>query len=493
MALEITGGARISPITIKPDMKIKILDEQEIEKLHAATLVVLKKTGVRFPCKKALDIFAQAGADVDFKKEIVKIQPDLLIKTLAKAPTEFVMGSRGNQELDMNLDGTKIYCGTAGTGTATVDIETRKRRPSVKEDIAVMALISDYLSSISFYWPMVAARDCPPQIIALHELEAAFSYTEKHVHIVSCVDKKSAQYAVEMAGVITGSKERIKARPPLSLIASPISPLNHDTGVLEAALVFAGAGLPVGFAAMPVIGTTAPASIAGALILGNAEILSSICLLQLAYPGSPAFYPLFTAMMNPYTGGISVSNETKYPFYAATVQLGHHYNLPVMTGYGGSDATDPKGWNVGKDDAIDAFFGCAVGPDMAPGLGLLEGYTLLYPEKLLLDDEIYQSVKFMAEGMPVETNTLAIDEIMGVGPAGHFLDRDYTIGNVRRLWQPGISHQWSAAEQDFVDPQEAALEKTKWILKNHKPKPLGEKQVIELGKIIRTAQKVLLD
>ncbi len=378
MALEITGGARISPITIKPDMKIKILDEQEIEKLHAATLVVLKKTGVRFPCKKALDIFAQAGADVDFKKEIVKIQPDLLIKTLAKAPTEFVMGSRGNQELDMNLDGTKIYCGTAGTGTATVDIETRKRRPSVKEDIAMMALISDYLSSISFYWPMVAARDCPPQIIALHELEAAFTYTEKHVHIVSCVDKKSAQYAVEMAGVITGSKERIKARPPLSLIASPISPLNHDTGVLEAALVFAGAGLPVGFAAMPVIGTTAPASIAGALILGNAEILSSICLLQLAYPGSPAFYPLFTAMMNPYTGGISVSNETKYPFYAATVQLGHHYNLPVMTGYGGSDATDPKGWNVGKDDAIDAFFGCAVGPDMAPGLGLLEGCNVCY-------------------------------------------------------------------------------------------------------------------
>ena len=41
-----------------------------------------------------------------------------------------------------------------------------------------------------------------------------------------------------------------------------------------------------------------------------------------------------------------------------------------MTGYGGSDATDPEGWNVGKDDAIDAFFQCAAGPDMAPGLGL---------------------------------------------------------------------------------------------------------------------------
>ena len=492
MASESTSGARISPIAIKPDMKIKALDDQEIEKIHAATLVVLHKTGVRFPCEKALDIFAQAGADVDFKKKIVKIQPDLLMKTLAKAPAEFVMGSRGNQELDVNLDGTKIYCGTAGTGTATVDLETRKRRPSVKEDIAMMALVSDYLPSISFYWPMVAARDCPTEIIALHELEAAFTYTEKHVHIVSCVDENSARYAVEMAGVIAGSKETIKTRPPLSLIASPISPLNHDIGVLEAALVFAGAGLPVGFAAMPVLGTTAPASIAGSLVQGNAEILSSICLLQLAYPGTPAFYPLFTAMMNPFTGGISVSSETKYLFYAVTVQLGHYYNLPVMTGYGGSDAPDPKGWNVGKDDAIDAFFSCATGPDMAPGLGLLEGYTLLYPEKLLLDDEIYQSLKFMTEGFHLSDEALAIDEIMQVGPGGHFLDRDSTLKNIRELWQPGISHQWSPEKQDFFDPQEAALEKTKWILKNHKPKPLDEKAANELKRIIKTAEDDLV-
>jgi trimethylamine--corrinoid protein Co-methyltransferase len=492
MPLETAGKARISPIAIKPQMRIKAFAEQEIAKIHEATGVVLHKTGVRFPCQKALDIFAQAGADVNFKTEIVKIQPDLLVQTLAKAPAEFVMGSRGSQALDVNLDGTKIYGGTSGTGTVTVDLDTRKRRPSVKKDIAMMARISDYLPSISFYWPMVAARDCPTETIALHELEAAFTCTEKHVHIVSCVDEKSAQYAVEMVGAIAGSKGRIKARPPLSLIASPISPLSHDNGVLEAALVFAGAGLPVGFAAMPVIGTTAPASIAGALVQGNAEILSSICLLQLACPGAPAFYPLFTAMLNPFTGGISVSSETKYLFYAATVQLGHYYNLPVMTGYGGSDAPDPKGWNVGKDDAVDAFFSCATGPDMAPGLGLLEGYTLLYPEKLLLDDEIYQSVKLMAEGMPVETDALALDEIMDVGPGGHYLDRDYTIRNVRRLWQPGISHQWSAEKQDFCDPLEAAVEKTRWILKNHKPEPIDEKTAAELNRIIDTAENELV-
>jgi len=72
MASETTGGARISPIAIKPQMKIESFDEQEIEKIHEATVVVLHKTGVQFPCRKALDIFAQAGADVDSKQRSSK-------------------------------------------------------------------------------------------------------------------------------------------------------------------------------------------------------------------------------------------------------------------------------------------------------------------------------------------------------------------------------------------------------------------------------------
>ena len=438
------------------------------------------------PC--SLYIFTQAGAGVDPNTQIVKIQPDLLMKTLAKAPAEFVMGSRGNPELDVKLDGSKTHCGTAGTGNATVVLETRRRRASTKKDVATMAHISDYLSSISFYWPMVAASDCPVETIALHEIEASFIHTQKHVHIVSCVDEKAARHAIEMTAVVAGSRENMTSRPPLSLIASPISPLNHDAGVLEAALVFAKAGLPVGFASMPVLGTTAPASIVGALVQGTAEILSSICLLQLAYPGSPAFYPLFTAMMNPYTGGISVSNETRCLFYAAAIQIGHYYNLPVMTGYGGSDTSDLNGWNVGKDDAIDAFFQCAAGPDMAPGLGLLEGYTLLYPEKLLLDHEIYQALKCMTADLKVDDDSLALDEIMTVGPGGHFLESDSTLKNIRELWNPVISRQWSPEKQNFRDPGEAAIEKTKLILQNHKPAPIDKKAAEELKKIIQTAE-----
>lgn len=493
MIFENNKDASISPIKIKPEMRIKVLDDQDLERIHEATLTVLKETGVRFPCERALNIFAGAGAHVDFKNQNVKIQPDFLMEALSKAPREFTMGSRGNQDLDIFLDGTKTYCGTAGTGTTTVGLESRKQRASVKNDIAMMALVADYLPSISFFWPMVTAQDSPPEVLPLHELEASFTNTEKHVHIVSCVEEKAAKYAVEMADIVAGGKERMKTRPPLSLIASPVSPLGHDKGAVEAALVFAEAGLPVGFAAMPVLGSTAPASIAGSMVMGNAEILSAACLIQLASPGAPVMYPLFLGMLNPFTGGCLVSTEIQHLFYAGTVQLGHYYNLPVMSGFGGSDLHEPTSWKVGKDDSINAFFTCAAGPDMLPCLGMLGAYTLLYPEKILFDDEIFQSIKHMTNGMRVDFETLALDEILAVGPGGHFFDRDYTIKNIRKLWRPGVSRQWSHREEAFRDPQQAAVEQVQWILKNHKPKPLEKKAEQELGKIIKAAEKEIID
>jgi len=45
----------------------------------------------------------------------------------------------------------------------------------------MMVLISDYLSSISFYCSMASAQDVPSEVILLYELEASFINAGKHV------------------------------------------------------------------------------------------------------------------------------------------------------------------------------------------------------------------------------------------------------------------------------------------------------------------------
>jgi trimethylamine--corrinoid protein Co-methyltransferase len=141
---------------------------------------------------------------------------------------------------------------------------------------------------------------------------------------------------------------------------------------------------------------------------------------------------------------------------------------------------------------VDAFFVMQTGPDLVPNMGLIELYTLMQHESILLENEVVNSIMTMAGGIQVDTENLAIDEIHQAGPGGHYLGNRFTAENMRALWKPGVAHQWDAGKMDFKDPLEAAKEKVQWILKNHHPIPLDDKMQREMKKIISTAEKELV-
>ena len=62
---------------------------------------------------------------------------------------------------------------------------------------------------------------------------------------------------------VAGGKEALRQRPLLSLMQCSASPLGHDGGSLDAALVAAEYGLPTGFMTMAANLTTGPATLAG--------------------------------------------------------------------------------------------------------------------------------------------------------------------------------------------------------------------------------------
>lgn len=489
-----TSEAKIRPIEVRPGMRIKILDDDQLSKIHEATLTVLEKAGVRFPSDKALKIFADAGADVDFESQIVKIPANLLMEALEKAPRSFTLASRSSSDLDLEIDGTKTYFGADATGTTTMDLETRKRRASAKKDIADMAVVSDYLPALSFYAPIVAAQDVPSATIPLHELEASFANTEKHVQTETIETERQARYAVEMATVIAGDAETLRERPPLDCFVCTIDPLAQDKGGIEAALVLAEAGIPVGFMAMPTMCSTGPASIAGELVVGNAEILSAIALIQIKFPGAPVYYSFIPGCLNPNSGGFVLGVPQKTLLNAAGIQVGHYYDIPVMSGaFGATDAHEPNSWRAGMETCRGPLTVSLAGADFSVGLGLLEAYTLLYPEKILFDNEIFRTVEVFTQEVRVDSETLAVDEIIDVGPRGQFMTTKHTKNKLRDLWQPGIAHQWSPEKEDFIDPLEAATDKINWILKNHEPKPLAKEVKRELGKIVEAAERELAE
>ena len=132
----------------------------------------------------------------------------------------------------------------------------------------------------------------------LHELDASFNNTVKHIQSVTIIGKQLSQYALEMAEVIAGSKEKLRKHPPLSSLVCTIAPLAQDKHGIEGAMEYAKAGVPVGFMAMPNIGSTAPATMSGALVIGNAEVVSAMVLMQLVAPGAPVFHSILASVIS---------------------------------------------------------------------------------------------------------------------------------------------------------------------------------------------------
>jgi trimethylamine--corrinoid protein Co-methyltransferase len=476
----------LEPIT--PQYHLRILSDSQLEDMKAATLEILEDTGVHCPSKQALEVYAQHGALVDPANCIVKLPREVVLEFMAHAPRYYTMGARSSAH-DLQLDGTSMYVATDGSGLETIDFETGKRRPSTKDDVGTMARVADYLPSIAFYWPLVSATD-HPRTAPLHEIDASFNNTVKHVQTETVMGAEMGRYAVEMARVIAGDETTMRERPPLSLLVCTIAPLAQDLDGMESALAFAEAGLPVGFMSMAATGLSAPATIAGTLAVGDAEIVAATVLIQMAYPGAPTFHSMMPGIMHPSTGDFMGSALEADLFYSVGVELAHMWGVPTLAGVGTEAAT--SSWESASGIASSMLLCALCGADTASGLGLREVCTLLSPEALVLDSELYRTVQLEVAGLDTSREALALDIIKEVGPRGHFLFQDHTRTNFRKLRFSELSGQ-PKKEGGYRDPVEVAREKTDWILGNHFPKPLSDEQKAELSKILQTADKAFAE
>lgn len=448
-----SGTPPIQPI--KPKYQLQILNDEQLSDLKSATFELLEDVGMHCPSPKALGIYAEHGARVDFTEQIVYLPAELVEEAMSHAPRFYTMGARSESH-DLVLDGTAMYCATDGSGVETIDFETNERRPAIKDDVAKMARVADYLPSMGFYWPIVSAQD-HPATAPLHELDASFNNTVKHVQSETLMGELTARYAVEMAKVVAGDEATMRQRPPLSSLVCTIAPMAQDKDGMESALIFAEAGLPVGFMSMATTGSTAPATISGTMAVGDAEIVAAMVLVQLAYPGAPTYHSLMPGVMHPRTGDFLGSAREADLFYSGGVELAHMWGVPTLAGVGTEAAT--SGWESALGIGSSMLLCALCGAETASGLGLRETCTLLSPEALVLDTEIYHIVQAEASGLDTSREALAIDVVKAVGPRGHFLSQPHTRQYMHlREFSELLSQPKEGG--GYRDPIEVAREKT---------------------------------
>ncbi len=348
--------------------------------------------------------------------------------------------------------------------------------------------MQDYLGSIAFWWPTVGAGDCGPAA-QVHELEAGWNNTTKH--LMGMVQGETlARCAVEMAAVGRRRPAAAPAPPVLSDLIGTVSPLVLDEDGVGAGLVFAEAGIPVCYVTMPTLGTTAPATPAGALVVGAAEIVAAAVLHQLAAPGAPVWGSIMSSYADPRSA-LTVSAPLEDPCRFLATELLHAFGLPALGAYGGTDATAPGTWQHGVEQASQLLQLPLDGCETYTGIGLHGTYTVFAPEDLILDDDLYHRARAAFLDLAADEEALALEAIAAVGPGGNFLGHGHTRRHMRSAVVRALTHEVGADGRHFRDALEVARERAHDILDHYEPEPLGDDAQRELRRLVAAADEAV--
>jgi len=313
-------------------LSLNILNNDELEQIHSATLEVLFRTGIFVEDEEALEIFHGAGARVDKKTKVVKLPAHLVEDAIRWAPSSFVACGR-SPENDVVLGSNRVTFTNFGEGIVIKDIHTGELRETTKKDAREAARLIDALDNIDTYERAVLSHDVPHEVCALHNAEASLTNTAKH-HWIGPMNGYCLDKIVEMGAAIAGGYKALKARPLITFNTCPVSPLKLVRDCCEIIMGSAKNGMAVNILSMGMAGGSTPVYTAGTLVVHNAELLSGLVLSKLTQKGTPVVYGSSTTAMDLRMAAASVGTPECAVINAAVARLARYYALPSFVAGG---------------------------------------------------------------------------------------------------------------------------------------------------------------
>lgn len=470
----------------------QLIDKDGLERIHTESVRILEEIGIRIYSPSALNLLTEHGARTDHQKMVAKLPKDMVERSISTAPKDLRLHAR-NPAHELILDGAHVYFTFDGCGVQTVDLQSGARRPARKQDIVDCARLANVLPGVGYFTPSVAPQDVPLHAHVLHQMEAAYSNTDKFVVSESTTTAEEARAQIEMAAAVAGGREELRKGPTLSAIVCAVPPLNLDGGGSEAAMEFARAGVPVIMMSMVEAGVSGPVTLAGTLALSNAEVLAMLTLTQCARKGAPVIYGSVLSMMEPRTGAYVSGSPEAALLCSAVVDIGKHYGIPTQAGTFGTNAVVP-GSQAATEHSLTTLLAVREGAEMVNGFGLLDASTVLSFEQLLLDYDIVTEILHMAKGIEVSDDTIAGGLIGEVGIGGTYLSKRHTLEHLREAWEPvvfeyGTYDEW--VKKGALDPVKRAREKVRTMLKHAPSVPLPDDVHKTVVEIVERYEKIL--
>jgi len=472
---------------------LKILTEDQIRDIHFAVLEVLEEVGVKVNYRKALELLADIGCKVNFDTNIVKIPEYVVRKALSTAPSRFTLFGI-NPEWDIKVDLDSIYTIGGSSALEVLDLDGY-RRPATLKDLEDLTRLQDSLSSLHIMHAIVNPQDIPQYGLDRILFATVVKNTFRNYYSQG-QGADSIRDQVELASIIRGSIEKVKDRPPFTIVTCLISPLIQPKERVEEIIEAAKYNIPLYIEVDAQMGSTTPITIPGTIVEQTANILCGVTIAQTINPGVPCIYAIASGSMDMQTGVYCGASPETNLLHIASAQVAHFYGLPFQ---GGTtiDAKIPDA-QAGYERALQVLSCILGGVNFVHlSIGMMDQMLLASYEQCIIDNEILEAAFRIAREIEVNRDTLAVEALKEVGPGGNFLTHPHTLRYLRKeYWPPKLTFRgtYSYWELDGKkDMRVRANEKAGEILKKHYPKPLDELQEKEIDRMAREQQERVLE
>lgn len=465
-----------------------VLTEDEVIRIHEATLHVLENTGVRVDSDKAIKILVQHGAKADGTR--VRMPKAMVEEAIRKVQKEVILAARDPKYSLTLLTKNFTYNATSGYSPFVKDMETGETRNSTAADLKDYAVLCDYLDLVAFFWPIaMPTEEKSPILEELCALDVSLRNTRKHIQC-SCAWGTAAEYQIQLAAVVAGGEEALRKNPIFSAVASPNTPLIFEKDVVEAMIILAEAGVPVVPMNVPLAGTTAPVTLAGAITLTNAEQIATLVILKCANPDAPMVYSSDTGIADLRNGQVNYE-APEYPLLAAAcAQMARYYGLPSCVAHGSSEVRPFESSYGFERNVLKIVMSQMTRTDLSAWIGSLDNAINSSLWDVVLDVEALEQALAYLRMFEVNDDTLALDAIAEAGPGGHFLAHRHTIKHFRKeLWVRKLEDTFIFDAADDLPFPEKAKEKVREILSSHQVPMIDEDKQKEMDKIMEMARR----
>ncbi len=473
-------------------MTASVLDQEQIERIHRASLEILERVGVVVPHEEVLARFREAGAATDLRSRRVRLPPELVARCLAQAGRTFTLRGRDPARTAAFGQGARNYNSLAGEAL-WLDEPGGTRRYATLADVAAAARLGDALDTLTIVGAMADPHELPAASRCVAVAATLLKQTTKPVTFWYH-DRASARFLNELMIAVRGDARRAAESPLWYPFLEPISPLRFAFDGVDLLFETARLNLPVPVGPMAQMGLSAPATIAGTMALENAEIMAGICITQLVRPGMPVCYGGICHAFDMRTAQMIFAGPDQAVFSVAMTQMGKFHGLPVYINAGLTDAKRPDA-QAGAEIAATLLPGAAAGADIFGHMGICGVDQAASLDMLVLQHEIIGYVNSAVREIEVSDETLALDVIAKEGPGGMFLATDHTMAHFRReLWFPALFDRrryeaWRAAGAS--DTETRCRRRKEEMLRTHEPVPLPADLERECDRIVAAAAREL--